>query len=186
MGSSLHWMGSFQYDTQTLLVSTGSVVATCQPSCPAARGILVPWPGIELKSPALQGRFLTTGPSGKSPIERLCPWEISNNSLIERHLVSQMGFPGGISGKESACQCRRHKRREFDPWVRKWQPTLVILPGKFKGQRTLMAYSPRGHKELTRLSTQLLVSQTTPFQILVQPIVNSQVLYVAPRLNLFL
>ena len=112
--------------------------------------------------------------------------EISNNSLIERHLVSQMGFPGGISGKESACQCRRHKRREFDPWVRKWQPTLVILPGKFKGQRTLMAYSPWGHRELTQLSTQLLVSQTTPFQILVQPIVNSQVLYVAPSLNLFL
>ena len=26
-----------------------------------------------------------------------------------RHLVSK-GFPGGASGKESACQCRRHKR----------------------------------------------------------------------------
>ena len=25
-------------------------------------------------------------------------------------------FPGGASGKESACQCRRHKRREFYPW----------------------------------------------------------------------
>ena len=30
-----------------------------------------------------------------------------------------MGFPGGASGKEPACQCRRHKRRGFDPWVRK-------------------------------------------------------------------
>ena len=29
-------------------------------------GILVPQPGIELISPALQGRFLTTGPLGKS------------------------------------------------------------------------------------------------------------------------
>ena len=28
------------------------------------------------------------------------------------------GFPGG-SGKESTCQCRRHKRRKFDPRVRK-------------------------------------------------------------------
>ena len=28
-------------------------------------GILVPWPGIEPKSPALQGRFLTTRPPGK-------------------------------------------------------------------------------------------------------------------------
>ena len=31
-----------------------------------AHGILVPWPGIEPVSPALQGRFLTTGPPGKS------------------------------------------------------------------------------------------------------------------------
>ena len=29
------------------------------------------------------------------------------------------GFPGGTSGKEPACQRRRHKRRGFDPWVRK-------------------------------------------------------------------
>ena len=28
------------------------------------------------------------------------------------------GFPDGASGKESACQCRRHETR-FDPWVRK-------------------------------------------------------------------
>ena len=25
-------------------------------------------------------------------------------------------FPGGASGKESSCQCRRHKRHGFDPW----------------------------------------------------------------------
>ena len=30
-------------------------------------GILVPQPGIEPMTPALQGRFLTTGPPGKSP-----------------------------------------------------------------------------------------------------------------------
>ena len=29
------------------------------------------------------------------------------------------GFPGGVSGKESACQCRRCKRHEFDAWVGK-------------------------------------------------------------------
>ena len=28
-----------------------------------------------------------------------------------------MGFPGGPSGKEPACQCRRHKRCVFDSWV---------------------------------------------------------------------
>ena len=39
------------------------------------------------------------------------------------------GFPGGASGKEPACQCRRCRRRKFDPWDREipwrraWQPT---------------------------------------------------------------
>ena len=45
------------------------------------------------------------------------------------------GFPGGGSGKESACQCRNHKRHGFNPWIgkipwrRKWQPTVVFMPG---------------------------------------------------------
>ena len=45
------------------------------------------------------------------------------------------------------------KRCRFDPWVRKipwskkWQPTPVFLLGKFHGQRSLVGYSPRGHKE---------------------------------------
>ena len=30
-----------------------------------------------------------------------------------------VGFPGGASGKEHACQFRRCKRRRFDPWVGK-------------------------------------------------------------------
>ena len=29
------------------------------------------------------------------------------------------GFPGGTSGKEPACQCRRHRTCGFDPWVGK-------------------------------------------------------------------
>ena len=32
-------------------------------------------------------------------------------------------------------------------WRRKWQPTAVFLPGEFHGQRSLVAYSPWGHKE---------------------------------------
>ena len=27
-----------------------------------------------------------------------------------------MGFPDGASGKESACQFRKHKRHRFSPW----------------------------------------------------------------------
>ena len=57
-------------------------------------------------------------------------------------------FPGGASGKEPACQCRRCKRCGFNHWVRKipwsevWQPTPVFLPGECHGQRSLAGYHP--------------------------------------------
>ena len=41
-------------------------------------------------------------------------------------------FPGGTVGKESACQCRRHKRHRFPPWVgtmpwrRAWHPLHIL------------------------------------------------------------
>ena len=60
-------------------------------------------------------------------------------------------LPRWLSGKESACQCRRCG---FNPWVRKipwrrkWQPTLIFLPGKFHGQRSLAGFNPCDHKEL--------------------------------------
>jgi len=46
---------------------TVSVVATLRLSCSIACEILVPWPGIEPVTAALQGGFLTTGPPRKSP-----------------------------------------------------------------------------------------------------------------------
>ena len=60
------------------------------------------------------------------------------------------GLPRWLSGKGSARQCRRHR---FDPWVgkipwsRKWLPTPVFLPRKSHGLRSLVGYSPWGHKE---------------------------------------
>ena len=57
------------------------------------------------------------------------------------------GFPGGVSAKEPACQCRRCKRHRFDHWVGKipWrgaqQPTPVFLPGESHGQRSLVGYN---------------------------------------------
>ena len=58
------------------------------------------------------------------------------------------GFPGVMSGKESACQNGKGKRQEFDPWVgkipwgRTWQLTPVFLPGESHGQGSLVGYSP--------------------------------------------
>ena len=34
------------------------------------------------------------------------------------------------------------------PWRRAWHPTPVFLPGESHGQRSLVGYSPWGHKEL--------------------------------------
>ena len=62
----------------------------------------------------------------------------STDSSVQQSLrlpifIVLRGFPGGIRGKESTCQC---KRRRFDPWVgkipwrRKWQLTPVFLPGE--------------------------------------------------------
>ena len=63
-------------------------------------------------------------------------------------VCSCVDFPGGTNGKEPACQCRRCKRLEFDPevrkipWRRAWQPTPAFLPGESHGQRSLTGYSP--------------------------------------------
>ena len=54
--------------------------------------------------------------------------------------------------KEPDRQCRRCKRHGFSPWVRKisgrkaQQPTPVLLPGKSRGQRSLVGYSPWSHR----------------------------------------
>ena len=43
--------------------------------------------------------------------------------------------------------------RDFNPWVgkipwrRAWQPTLVSHTWRIHGQRSLVGYSPEGHKE---------------------------------------
>ena len=65
-------------------------------------------------------------------------------------ITEPAGFPRLLSGKEPACQFRRHR---FDPWVgknpwrRKWQPTPVFFLGKSHGQRNLPGYSLSGRKE---------------------------------------
>ena len=59
---------------------------------------------------------------------------------IFQSYILTLGFPGGTSGKEPSCQCRRSKRRGFDSWVKKipwrkvWQPIPLFLPGESHGQ----------------------------------------------------
>ena len=86
-------------------------------------------------------------------------------------------FPGGASGKEPVCQCRKHKRHGFDPWVRKiswrrkWQPTPVFLPGKSHAQRSLAGYNPWVHKEsdTTEQLSMHAYPPSSPFPLLSPP-----------------
>ena len=58
------------------------------------------------------------------------------------HNCPQLHFPGGATGKEPACQCRRGERLRFHPWVGKipwrgaWPPPAVFLglPGGADGK----------------------------------------------------
>ena len=63
-------------------------------------------------------------------------------------------FPGGASGRESACQCKRCKKPGFGPCVGKipWRRKMAThqyscLDGS-TDKRSLAGYSPQGHKEL--------------------------------------
>ena len=76
-----------------------------------------------------------------------------------------LGFPGGSNLPLMG------KRPGFDPWVgkipwsRAWQSTPVFLPGESHGRRSLVGYSPWGHKELDmteRLSTAQPSTALTP------------------------
>ena len=76
----------------------------------------------------------------------------SMSFLILLSCMCIQGFPGGASGKEPDCQCRRHKRLGFDPWVGKipWgghgSPLQCSCLENPRGQRSLAGCSPRGRR----------------------------------------
>ena len=81
------------------------------------------------------------------------------------------GLPRYHSGNDSVCQCRRHERHGFHPWVgkipwrRKWQPIPVFLPGEFHGQRSLAGYNPWGHRESDKAEWQRTHTHTWILQL---------------------
>ena len=68
-----------------------------------------------------------------------------------------LGFPGSARGNEPACQCRKHKRCGFDPWLGKmpwrrgWQPLSSILAWRIPQTEELAGYSPQVAKTWTRM-----------------------------------
>ena len=67
----------------------------------------------------------------------LAPWEKSYDQP-KQHIKKQRHY---FADKGSCSQ-----RVDKIPWKRKWQPTPVLLPGKSHGWRSLLGYSPWGHR----------------------------------------
>ena len=94
-------------------------------------------------------------PHGSRSLVGCSPWshKESDMTAAANTIAIMTRASSWLSCKESACQCRRHRAHEFNPWVRKipwrrkWQPAPIFLPGKSHGQRSLEGYSPWGAKE---------------------------------------
>ena len=85
----------------------------------------------------------------------ICKLDPTFLSLTLR-LWPEISLPWWLSGKESTCQCRRHRFYLWSgkiPWRRKWQPAPVFLPGEFHRQRDLECYSPWAHRVRHNLAT---------------------------------
>ena len=65
---------------------------------------------------------------------------LSNISLYEINLFICTPVDGLLDGFQLLAIMNKST-------VNKWQPTLVFLPGKSHGQRSLVGYSPWGHTE---------------------------------------
>ena len=87
--------------------------------------------------------------------------------IFEKLQLATWDFPDGASGKEPTCQCRRHKKLRFNPWVRRipwrraWQSTPVFLLGESNGQRSLVGCSPWGRRKSSRIEVTLLTHTHT-------------------------
>ena len=90
-------------------------------------------------------------------IQNILLWKVVLYFLLFQLLI-QLIFTQSV--------CLQRGRPGFNPWVRKipwrrkWQPTPALLPGKLHGLRSLVGYSPWGHKESD--TTEWLHSLTQP------------------------
>ena len=104
------------------------------------------WSGLPFPSPTLHiplGNPMVYWPSlGLGHL-------LNTGECFYPHPPLHTGLSRQLIGKESTCQCWRHRSLGFNPWIgkipcrRKWHPTPGFLPGKSHGRRSLVGYSPQ-------------------------------------------
>ena len=119
--------------------------------------------------------FCSTRPN--LPVSPCISWLLTFALIIPEGTYFLQFSVGILSPKdnqqEPSCQCRRGKRCRFDcwvgkiPWRRKWQLSLIFLPGKFHGERSLMGYCPWDHRELHMAECACTHSQRPPLVALI-------------------
>ena len=72
------------------------------------------------------------------------PW----NSPGQNTELGSLSLLQGIFPTQGSNPGPPHCRQILDQLCHKWQPTSVFVPGKSHGQRSVVGYSPCGHKEL--------------------------------------
>ena len=76
------------------------------------------------------------------PLDTDAPGSQASGFGLERHCWISWASDLQVADCGTSQPPQLHQAR------RKWQPTPVFLPGKSHGQRSLLGYSPCGHKEL--------------------------------------
>ena len=96
-------------------------------------------PEIEQGSPALAFGFFITESPRKPPRKLYNIYKASQVVLVVKNLPTNVG---------DVKRCGFNPLVGEIPWRGAWQPTPVFLPRESLGQRSLVGYSPQGHKEL--------------------------------------
>ena len=101
----------------------------------------------ERKGPAFQGGLGTS----RHPWTHVPDGQPLKSFVPEIPTVQRLGFPGGTSGKEPACQCRRCKRCRFNPWVWNAAPFSVCLLQSFPASGSFPMSRQQVYKPLTMM-----------------------------------
>ena len=105
----------------------------------------------EMTKQKLSSNYLTVFTSNNGHYNVLPVWNTASKIQMLSDPLKSL-HPKWLSD-ESTCQCRRHRRLRFDPWVgkihwrRQWHPTPVFFPVRSPRERSLEDYNPWDHKE---------------------------------------